>query len=38
MMNDKTLMWNALKTGTNIRSDDFGSWSEKPCPYVVRFA
>ncbi|KAJ2902157.1 hypothetical protein MKZ38_000955 [Zalerion maritima] len=38
MMNSGTKMWNALKTGTNIRADDFGSWSEKPCPYVIRFS
>ncbi|KAH8898739.1 hypothetical protein GQ53DRAFT_802273 [Thozetella sp. PMI_491] len=37
MMDSGTRMWNALKTGTNVREDDFGSWSEKPCPYVIRF-
>lgn len=37
MMNDKTLMWNALKTGTKVGSDDFGNWKEKYCPYVIRF-
>lgn len=38
MMNSGTLMWNALKTGTRVRSDDFGSWGEKACPYVIRFS
>ncbi|KAH8647864.1 hypothetical protein BX600DRAFT_530854 [Xylariales sp. PMI_506] len=34
MMNSGTKMWNALKTGTNVRSDDFGGWSgtNSPCP------
>ena len=38
MMNSGTKMWNALKTGTNVREDDFGNWDEKACPYVVRFS
>ena len=38
MMNSGTKMWNALKTGTDVREDDFGNWDEKPCPYVVRFS
>ncbi|KAF2100284.1 hypothetical protein NA57DRAFT_54376 [Rhizodiscina lignyota] len=37
MLDSGTSMWNALKTGTTIREDNFGSWSEKPCPYVIRF-
>jgi hypothetical protein len=37
MVDSGTKMWNALKTGTVVREDDFGSWGEKPCPYVIRF-
>lgn len=38
MMNKETLMWNALKTGTKVRADDFGSWEEKPCDHVIRLS
>ena len=38
MMNSGTKMWNALKTGTDVREDDFGNWDEKACPYVIRFS
>ncbi|KAK1763852.1 hypothetical protein QBC33DRAFT_548749 [Phialemonium atrogriseum] len=38
MLGDGTSMWNALKTGTNVRADDFSTWDEDPCPYVVRFS
>ncbi|KAF2476666.1 uncharacterized protein BDR25DRAFT_156457, partial [Lindgomyces ingoldianus] len=37
MMNSGYDMWNALKTGTNIRHDNFKGWSESACPYVIRF-
>lgn len=38
MMNDGWDMWNALKTGTRIRHDNFKNWDESPCPYVIRFS
>jgi hypothetical protein len=37
MMDSGYNMWNALKTGTNVRSDNFENWDEKACPYVIRF-
>ncbi|KAF2009325.1 hypothetical protein BU24DRAFT_468295 [Aaosphaeria arxii CBS 175.79] len=37
MMNSGYDMWNALKTGTKVRKDNFQNWSEKPCPKVIRF-
>jgi cell wall-associated NlpC family hydrolase len=37
MMDDGFTMFNALKTGTKIRTDNFKNWSEKACPYVIRF-
>jgi cell wall-associated NlpC family hydrolase len=37
MMDDGWRMWNALKTGTNVREDRFDDWSEAPCPQVIRF-
>jgi hypothetical protein len=30
-------MFNALKTGTKIRKDNFENWDEKACEYVIRF-
>jgi len=40
MMDSGTNMWNALKTGTNVREDNFGTWGvdDDPCPYVIRFS
>ncbi|KAJ4286069.1 hypothetical protein N0V90_013416 [Kalmusia sp. IMI 367209] len=37
MMDSGYNMFNALKTGTKIRKDNFKNWSEKACPYVIRF-
>ena len=37
MMDSEYTMWNALKTGTNVRKDNFAKWDEKACPYVIRF-
>ncbi|KAF2632819.1 hypothetical protein BU25DRAFT_487236 [Macroventuria anomochaeta] len=37
MMDSKYNMWNAFKTGTNVRKDNFENWDEKACPYVIRF-
>ncbi|KAF2691704.1 hypothetical protein K458DRAFT_482431 [Lentithecium fluviatile CBS 122367] len=37
MMDDGYTMWNALKTGTKIRKDNFKKWDESACPYVIRF-
>jgi hypothetical protein len=37
MMDDGYTMWNALKTGTKIRKDNFKNWDESACPYVIRF-
>ncbi|KAF2279364.1 uncharacterized protein EI97DRAFT_370485 [Westerdykella ornata] len=37
MMDSGWTMWNALKTGTKIRKDNFRNWDEAPCPYVIRF-
>lgn len=37
MMDSGWTMWNALKTGTKIRKDNFKNWDESPCPYVIRF-
>ncbi|KAF2260431.1 hypothetical protein CC78DRAFT_472976 [Lojkania enalia] len=37
MMDSGYNMWNALKTGTRIRKDNFKNWNEEPCPYVIRF-
>ena len=30
-------MWNALKTGTKVRKDNFKDWDENACPFVIRF-
>lgn len=37
MMDSGHTMFNALKTGTRIRKDNFKNWGEKACPYVIRF-
>ncbi|KAF1949896.1 hypothetical protein CC80DRAFT_483556 [Byssothecium circinans] len=37
MMDSEYTMFNALKTGTKIRKDNFKSWDEAACPYVIRF-
>jgi len=37
MMDNGYTMFNALKTGTKIRTDNFKNWKEKACPYVIRF-
>ncbi|KAF2000204.1 hypothetical protein P154DRAFT_382977, partial [Amniculicola lignicola CBS 123094] len=37
MMDSGWTMWNALKTGTKIRKDNFKNWNESPCEYVIRF-
>lgn len=36
-MDDGYTMFNALKTGTKIRKDNFENWAEKACEYVIRF-
>ncbi|KAF2752095.1 hypothetical protein M011DRAFT_454933 [Sporormia fimetaria CBS 119925] len=38
MMDSGWTMWNALKTGTKIRKDNFENWNEAPCPHVIRFS
>jgi hypothetical protein len=37
MMDNGHSMWNALKTGTKVRKDNFKNWDESACPYVIRF-
>ena len=37
MMDSGHTMFNALKTGTKIRVDNFKNWDEAACPYVIRF-
>ncbi|PVI03331.1 hypothetical protein DM02DRAFT_726530 [Periconia macrospinosa] len=37
MMDSGHTMFNALKTGTKIRVDNFKNWDESACPYVIRF-
>ena len=36
MMDSGYNMWNALKTGTNVRKDNFKDWSEGACDHVIR--
>ncbi|KAF2201503.1 hypothetical protein GQ43DRAFT_415666 [Delitschia confertaspora ATCC 74209] len=38
MMDSDYSMWNALKTGTNVRKDNFKNWSEGACDHVIRFS
>ncbi|KAF2192092.1 hypothetical protein K469DRAFT_653318 [Zopfia rhizophila CBS 207.26] len=38
MMDSGWKMFNALKTGTKIREDNFKNWDEKPCDHVIRFS
>ncbi|KAF2735543.1 hypothetical protein EJ04DRAFT_390768, partial [Polyplosphaeria fusca] len=37
MMGRGWTMWNALKTGTRVRVDDFEGWGDRPCEHVIRF-